>query len=480
MAITLTYFAPQFSWTDTMIFALRDGVVQGANGPRSQVAIVDSNGAKVIFKGSFTVDAPVIAGTITSFEVWDGDDKLVTAAFTHTVEVEDAGAAGGDNPTLDDLIEALLVMFGNEPVTTTGSRADEPIFGGLGDDTLSAGKGNDLLTGFSGDDQLNGGQGRDDEVRYDREHGPQNVIVNFGSTEKIVGAETVAAGHARDSFGDTDTLSGIEFASGTEFGDYFFGSDQHLGFPLIVSGGAGNDHYEAGGSDFGVEYDVLEVENGGYLNVIINLTGTTQEGLAARTGRDTYGDIDSFTGITWIGGSYGKDTILGGSASETLLGAGGNDVIKSGGGTDVVEGGEGKDKLEGGAGRDTVSGGANRDSLTGGAAADRFQYFDVVESKGVARQRDFITDFKHGVDEIDLLSIDANTTEDGNQKFVLDARGSAGTSVAKGHIGWYQVNKPGGDDDRTIIKINVDNSHKIEMSIELDGLVNLTKGDFIL
>jgi Ca2+-binding RTX toxin-like protein len=229
----------------------------------------------------------------------------------------------------------------------------------------------------------------------------------------------------------------------------------------------------------GVAYDDVDIESGGG-KVKVNLSSVTKYGLAAGTARDTFGYIDTFAGIKRVVLSQKNDTVFGGDASERFWGRDGNDLMWGNKGKDLFEGESGKDSIDGGDGKDTLSGGLDRDRLTGGKDADQFVYFDVIESKSGSTRRDFITDFKHGTDEIHVRAIDANTTKDGNQSFKFDAKGTKNSDVEKGHIGWYFINKSGSSNDRTILKFNVDNDDSIEMSIELKGLIDLSKGDFIL
>ncbi len=83
----------------------------------------------------------------------------------------------------------------------------------------------------------------------------------------------------------------------------------------------------------------------------------------------------------------GDDLMTGSRAHDDLMGLGGNDTMTGGGG---------KDRLAGGAGADHLTGGAGSDKLTGGADADHFVF--NLTSDGT----DIITDFTHGVDQIDL------------------------------------------------------------------------------
>ena len=102
-----------------------------------------------------------------------------------------------------------------------------------------------------------------------------------------------------------------------------------------------------------------------------------------------------------INGSAENDSnlnIVGGNGADTLLGGRRGDIIKGGGGGDVLLGDRGADGLHGDAGADT------------------FAYRSTRETKQFGA--DVIYDLESG-DTIELSAIDANTTVDGNQAFVL-------------------------------------------------------------
>lgn len=469
---------PTYQWEEVMLTALSDGTLQEAAGARSTLTLIAADGSKVIFEGTFNViSATQVTGTLTGFEVWRGTTQLVTADFSGSgAEIEDVPGVGQSNPTLTDLLEALQVMFGNVAMLATGSADGELLVGGFGSDTLTGNDGDEWLAGFAGDDTLDGGNGWDD-VRYQLEAGTQNVIVNLSGSDKVVGSETIASGTARDTYGDTDTLVGINFVSGTALGDYFYGRDDRPDeFPDFVMGAAGSDRFTGGSGPLGVAYDQADIENGGAA-VIVNLGGTKKYGVAGGHALDTFGDTDTLVNIFNVALSQRDDKAVGSSGDDHFWGRDGKDLMLGNKGEDRLEGDAGKDTLDGGKGKDSLSGGEGRDTLTGGADKDRFEFSDSAESKASASKRDFITDFKPGTDKIDLALVDANDIKANNQTFKYDGEDS---SAAKGHLAWYQVDKAGTADDRTIIVMNTDNDAKFEMSIELKGLVDLTKGDFIL
>ena len=137
----------------------------------------------------------------------------------------------------------------------------------------------------------------------------------------------------------------------------------------------------------------------------------------------TPGD-DTYTGnnlIDLIYGEDGNDLLRGLGGNDTLYGGAGQDRLHGGTGNDIVNGDEGDDKLFGQSGNDMLLGGAGHDiikgddgddiiiggggsdALFGGAGADVFRYTAPTDS--MVGSLDFIYDFQHGIDKIDLRDL---------------------------------------------------------------------------
>ena len=83
------------------------------------------------------------------------------------------------------------------------------------------------------------------------------------------------------------------------------------------------------------------------------------------------------------------------SLIENAIGGSGSDEIQGNRTDNRLDGGDGDDTIAGADGADILLDGAGEDVLTGGAASDRF----ILEADG---DRDRITDFTVGIDELDL------------------------------------------------------------------------------
>jgi VCBS repeat-containing protein len=221
----------------------------------------------------------------------------------------------------------------------------ESVRGSEWNDTI-VGDGNDnQFRGMAGDDIIDGGDGWD-EVRYDRdanyEGGQNGVTVNL------------ATGTATDGFGNTDTLSNIEAVRGTQFADTLIGDNngnrlEGLGGNDTLDGGGGNDDLIGGdgndtliggqgddwliggkgtdtyiGGDGPDQWDGMSFEDEtGAGGVFVNLaTGAVM---------DTYGNIESATGIEDVDGSQNDDILIGNAGENFFRGFDGADTYEGGG-----------------------------------------------------------------------------------------------------------------------------------------------------
>ena len=168
-----------------------------------------------------------------------------------------------------------------------------------------------------------------------------------------------------------------------------------------------------------------------------------------------------------IGGRY-DDILIGNSIGNELYGRLGNDSIKGLQGSDQLLGGGGQDTLVGDAGKDKLVGGAGRDRLTGGTEADVFIFGATSDTGKTVKTRDVITDFRSGVDDIDLRGIDADTGTVGNQAFSFIG-GTAFGGVA-GELRFAAG----------VVSGDVDGDSVADFQIGLTGVTNVAAGDFLL
>ncbi|RWF28573.1 VCBS domain-containing protein [Mesorhizobium sp.] len=158
----------------------------------------------------------------------------------------------------------------------------------------------------------------------------------------------------------------------------------------------------------------------------------------------------------------GDDVLYGNGGADSIFGLAGNDTLFGQDGNDTLNGGDGNDRLVGGVGTDT---------LTGGAGSDTFYYGSAISDSPASAANDTITDFVHGVDKIDLSSIDAAAAP-GDQAFLFG--GQNGATVANS-ITWSES---GGN---TVIHVDVTGNTTADFQITLTGTgLGLTASDFVL
>ena len=216
--------------------------------------------------------------------------------------------------------------------------------------------------------------------------------------------------------------------------------------------GSHNDTIEGGGGNDRLFGDVEHLEGG----------------KVAKGGKDS---LSGGKGDDLLDGGKGKDTLKGEKGSDTLKGGDGSDTLGGGYGGDRLKGGSKDDRLKGGSGRDTREGGGGADEMTGGAGNDVFLFKKLSEIGLASGDRDVITDFAPGADQIDLSAIDAGSAED-DQAFVF-----IGTDGFSGTEGDLRVNISG---NRTVLHGDVDGDGTADFKLELSGTLNLIEADFHL
>ena len=270
------------------------------------------------------------------------------AGFNVTVSDSQVSTADADgNGTGGDLqISASVAMTngvtinasgltGTNRMTVVGTNLGgaDTIKGGAGADVIDSGAGNDVLVGRAGNDTLTGGAGTD-TVDYSQDGGTGAVSVNL------------ITGSATDTFGNTDTLSGIENLTGTNFNDTFIASVTD-GLANAFSGGIGLDTV-----DYSASTNALTV----------NLS----TGSATGTNLGT----DTLTSIDIVKTGSGADILTAAASGSTFFAGAGIDTITGGAATDTIDAGDGNDTITGGGGVDILTGGLGADVFVIGAVAD--------------------------------------------------------------------------------------------------------------
>ncbi len=168
-----------------------------------------------------------------------------------------------------------------------------------------------------------------------------------------------------------------------------------------------------------------------------------------------------------LDGRGGDDVLTAGGGRDLLIGGGGADALSGRGGADSLRGGAGADLLRGGAGADLLTGGSGADLLSGGAGADVFLFGTRQHSRPGAP--DTITDFRRGVDKLDLHPLAGETAPAwrGGREF-----------TAAGRAEWRYAAPEG--ETPLLLQFDADGDGRADMAIRLAGLARLGLDDLIL
>ncbi|HEX8622666.1 MAG TPA: M10 family metallopeptidase C-terminal domain-containing protein [Allosphingosinicella sp.] len=190
--------------------------------------------------------------------------------------------------------------------------------------------------------------------------------------------------------------------------------------------------------------------DGGSGRVLVNLgdSEATLDGIvvAARHGRDTNGEIDSYFNIRNVRTpDAGDNWVLGSDAANELFGGSGIDVLDGGGGDDRLTGNAGDDRLDGGLGNDLLDGGPGVDFVRGGAGDDVYLVdagdliFESANS-GIDEVRTALASFSLQFFQLENLT----ATSDSAHQF----RGNSAANVLTGGGGNDVLNLRDGGEDR--------------------------------
>lgn len=207
-------------------------------------------------------------------------------------------------------------------------------------------------------------------------------ITGTDSNEELVGSEGADTIDGNDG---NDVINGLG-------GDDIIDGGRHLD---TIDGGAGNDEIYGGSAADDIAGGVGNDEIFGGSGGDLIAGGDGSDMIFGDHGSD---DLFGGEGDDEIFGGRSNDDIFGGDDDDILDGGRGNDVLNGEDGNDSLYGGSQSDTLFGGAGDDLIEGGKSDDVLEGGAGADTFVFAGTTN-------RDVITDFEVGVDQIDITAL---------------------------------------------------------------------------
>ncbi|MDX2288479.1 MAG: M10 family metallopeptidase C-terminal domain-containing protein [Hyphomicrobiaceae bacterium] len=473
-----SYFITGVAITDTDgdgfydIGEARSGVavtVTGQGSSSQAVATTQAAGGYAVAVSSGTHTVTFSGGGLP------GPVSVMVAAGAANAKVDIAGTAtilSSATTTLGAGARALTLL-GVAALNGTGNGEANTLTGNKGANVLSGAGGSDTLSGLAGDDTLDGGEGTDTALYLGRRS-------DYTVTANPDGSFSVRDSSPGDGLNEgTDRLYAIEVLR-----FHASGETMTLGAalpelppppsPPVDTPPAGDppadDPPPSAAATPGPDH--LDGTTG---NDIIDALGGADV-VRAGDGNDTvYGNI----GNDALYAGAGNDRLYGGPGLDRLFGDGGDDVIFGGSDNDVAMGGDGNDRLFGEAGNDTLrgdagadwlTGGLGRDVLYGGSGRDRYDYNAPSESRGTSR--DLIADFQRRLDDIDVSSVDANTTVAGNQRFAF-----IGDNPFSGVAGQLRADVVGG-----MVRVTGDlnGDARADFTIDVAGSAPLVAGDFFL
>jgi Ca2+-binding RTX toxin-like protein len=264
-----------------------DTINAGAGDDTIQVAGAADGFDNVTGAAGNDVITATTAGTTVGLTAIAGIEQITDGGLGG-LHVSGNGAANTLNFGAVTLTNVIDINGGGGADTLTGSQVADVILGGAGNDTINGGNGNDVIAGNAGDDTVNG-QGDDDTFQF------------------------------------------------TGTGD---------GFDAVTGGVGANDRIEAtaANTDIGLRSVVSTEVLTGNLLANVHVVGSAAGDVLNFTGVNLSG-----TGIVYIDGAGGNDTLVGSANAEAIGGGAGNDNITPAGGSDRV-------RMTPGFGADTVNG----------------------------------------------------------------------------------------------------------------------------
>ena len=314
----------------------------------------------ILFLGTAGDDDLPGFATIDDFDTWFDTQ----ATGLHPITASTPGFAPG---TQWDLEAALSWSETSQDDYVTDTFGHDTYDMGLGEDTLLPLWGDDVITMGSEGGELDWDTLDYSSDRYYTNPDDGDSAASHGINAQMnSGVLTII-----DSWGDTDTASGVEQLQGTQFADYVETDASRLFFRF--RGFEGDDVFVGHARN----YDSIDYRRddryGGNDGIVADFRGTTH------TVIDGFGDTDTVSSVDYIRGTNTDDTFYGGSAPIRIRGEGGDDTVF---GAD-----SGKGQFDGDSGTDTLdysllSGGegiklkAHKGIASGGNGWDRFEDFE--------------------------------------------------------------------------------------------------------
>jgi Ca2+-binding RTX toxin-like protein len=276
-------------------------------------------------------------GFDTAIMVYDG--RLGVGASTVGIAFDLRSIAGDSAITFNGVAAGSLSSI--ERLTFRGTTVDDVVGGTGGADSLTGLAGNDTLDGWFGNDLFSGGLGDDIIIG-----GEGLDTVTYVNSTAGVNVDLRIVGVAQNTGGEgNDTLTGIEYLTGSAFGDTLRGDDD---FNLIIDTGSSGLGQTDSLFGYGGNDSILVTRAAAALANTINLDGgdgadfielrsgtlsssllTNTQGLSTATymALGTTSSDRNVDTVTVDGGAGDDRIILSGVASATINAGTGNDIL---------------------------------------------------------------------------------------------------------------------------------------------------------
>jgi Ca2+-binding RTX toxin-like protein len=371
--------------SDTLAGGQGNDILRGGDGNDTLIGGISNTAGQL-----FTND-----GGDDIFDGGEGTDFAYAYYTDHTgaIRFDLADVAGDSAITVDGIVKGSFTSI--EGVGFRGGLGGDEVRGGGFGDSLIGNAGNDVLDGWYGNDQLSGGLGADTLIG-----GEGLDTATYALSTAGVTVDLRIQGASQDTVGEgVDTLIGIEYLAGSNFGDILMGDDS---FNLITDAGTAATSV-AGQTDslfgFGGNDTLLVTRAQAALATNLNLDGGTGDDF-----------IEVRSGTMSAALLTGDARLLTGLSSTTYLplGTTGTRYLD----TVVVDGGAGSDRIlltavksavvDAGSGNDTLSlsllGTAteSKHTVTLGAGQDIIQLAGIGSGASTVDHGNLVTDFAVG------------------------------------------------------------------------------------